>query len=319
MSRGPKAPSSDREPGLAHRRRQLKQQQAAMREGRSPPPLSALGDPREPDSTQEGRGLSGSPIGRQQDFTGPSGGIQVCNEEAREEVRGAVCPSGAPRLELPIREYVRWAARKNGEALREAGASRTWKGPAFTFVRYLKAHSEFESLSDNEAADRLDEILIEVISSAEDRWERLLGSEDSMGNFGDPFDHFVECWRAVEHPHGEGPLEKALRLTSEHPLDLPNLRSTKWAKYRFFITLCYWLQVVKQPEAIYISVRKFGELLKADPKTITTYRRKAVHDGYLVKIAEHQGRQKAAEFRFVPEMVTTNRPADIEDDWAEIE
>jgi Primase C terminal 1 (PriCT-1) len=206
--------------------------------------------------------------------------------------------------EFPVAEsladHVRFAAKVNREALRKADG---WMGAAFTFARYLKGHPRLRDLTPQEAADRVDEMLDELLPGSANPWVDLLGDADSAGNPCDPFEDFVHAWDHVKYPAGATALEMATRLAESHPLPMSEYARPRWERYRRFVCICHWLQALQREGNIFLSVRKFGEILGTDKTTISHYRQRAEEDGYLIKVREHAGRM-ATEYQFNPEKLT---------------
>ncbi|NJL26890.1 MAG: hypothetical protein HC897_02905 [Thermoanaerobaculia bacterium] len=332
-------------------RRQLKLQQEAMLRGETPPPIEPTETPDPRSCTQEPIRHSGSQrlsSGIHPELRIPSGS----QEHTREKARGVIPPpepagrapamSRAPQgtqdlrverngramqppaganepatPEMPLSEYIQFAAAKNQEALEYAEG---WQGGAFTFTRYMKSHPDLAGHSSQEVGDLLDGILAKMFPQADDPWVELLGDTDSQGNACDPFEHFAHSWDAIRYPLGEAPLEQAIRLADEHPVVLPGHRSRRWEPYRRFIAICRWLQFACDGENFFLPVRKFGEILDVPIMTISNYRKRAERDGYLVLVKEHEGR-KATEYRFNLDAIRRQQPeaSSATEDWGEIE
>lgn len=312
-------------PEIVHRRKQIQEQQAAVLRGETPPPIAPLPEGESLRCTQVPNRYSSVDNGSHQELTRDTGSQKENTRDHSFEDRPSTAGARAPEsdqpvsLDLPVTEHIRLAAEMNAEALETA---QRWQGSAWTFCRYMMSHPEFQGLNSQQALDRLNPILESMFPQAQNPWEEVFDFVDSMGNFHDPIGHLMECWDLVENALGESPIEQAVRLAEEHPLKLSKYRSRIWEPFLRFLSICHWLQEIVGDEPFFAPVRKFAEVLRVSPASVSNYRRYAEREGYLVLVKEHEGRQKATEFRFVlealyPGMDTEEQAADGE--WGEIE
>ncbi len=315
------------------RRRQLKLQQEAFLRGEQQPPTAPGEASPTPPESPPARSYTHEVLIRNSGKKRHSGGIQEelrnlygDQEEHREGVDrtgegedlspGQATSCGSMSEDMPLGEYVVFAAEKNREALEGA---ENWQGVAFTFTRYMLSHPDLEGLTSQNAADHLDELLGGMFPEADDPWVELLGDCDSASNHDDPFENFAHCWDTIQHPRKEDPLERATRLAEEHPVILPGYQSPRWKSYRRFVSICRWLQVAQGRESFFVPVRTFAEILDVAPKTVSNYRGRAERDGYLVLVKEHEGRQ-ATVYRFNLDALGFEEPvSEAAGDWEEIE
>ena len=232
------------------------------------------GEPRS--YTQESRLSSGS-----EDLIGNASGC------------AAGFPDGAS-TEMPLLEYLHYAAKRNAEDL---GTATSWRGVAFTFARWMKAHPELSDLSSQEAGDCVDELLARIYPNSRDPWREHLGFCDSVGNEDDPFEHFVHCWDIVRSSCVEDPLEYALRMAQSETIVIEGYENPRWSNYLLFLSVCRWLQVRQRDQPFYAPVRKLGEAVGVAAKSISNYRARAEREGYLL-VAKRHDRRRATEFWF---------------------
>lgn len=318
---------------IESRRQQLKLQQEMLLRGEQPPPIAPAeastttpAAPPDQSYTHEvlirNSGKQRNSGGTQEELRNPSGyqeehrGGGDRAGEGEDLSPGQATSCGSMSEDMPLREYVLFAARKNREAIEEA---EKWQGVAFTFTRYMMSHPDLKGFKSQDAADLLDELLRRMFPGAGDPWVELLGECDSAGNPGDPFENFAHCWDTIQHPRKEDPLERAIRLAEEHPVILPGYQSPSWKPYLRLISICRWLQVTTNGESFFVPVRTFAEILGVAIKTVSNYRGRAEREGYLVLVKDHEGRQ-ATEYRFNLDALGVQEPiSEAAGDWEVIE
>jgi hypothetical protein len=195
-------------------------------------------------------------------------------------------PAAKPDPLLPLRDYVRAAIDKNGL---DFACRLKWLSPLFVFARKLKAREEFAASEGYRAAQTLDTVLEEVFGPP-DPWEHVFGDISS-----DPRAEFIRTWDCVESSSDGDSLTIARASAQRFPL-MP-LRSYS-SLYNEFISMAGHLQRSHLGQPVAIPVKRFGELLRCHHTMVCHYRRWAVDDGLLSKVAEYAAKQRAAEFTF---------------------
>lgn len=164
--------------------------------------------------------------------------------------------------------------------------------PIFTFTRALRS-----KLDETTTIDQVWPTLARIVSRCGGWPLNFPGVADER----DAFAAISEAWERIRYREGAGPLENALVKAVAKPLGVP--RGDRAPGFNEFISLCAWLQVTVGNKPICLPCKKIAELLGVAPITISTWRRWAVLDNYLVQVREHAFRKagtltRATEFRF---------------------
>jgi len=149
--------------------------------------------------------------------------------------------------------------------------SRTWE-----FTRAVKNLPRFAGYSAEQVADEIP-------------WGDTEFSEEEEDILS-----FMNEWDKVRLAPNQAPLEYALVMADAKPL----FQNQNFPKYCRFLSLAGWLQELMGHDAeIYLPVRTVADLLRVDPSTISTFRRRAETDGFLVQTQKHTP-TKATRHRF---------------------
>jgi hypothetical protein len=199
----------------------------------------------------------------------------------------------AELLCLPLSDYLRIIADKTAQ-MEESREWDKWHSPMFTFARFSKCHPSIADLADWDATSMVEEAMRTWVDRPDESnpWSYVSQEDDPEIARLD----FMNSWAKVRHVPFSTPLENALRLATENPLQPPRNRGSL---YKRFVSLAGWLQKLRPGEPIFLPVRAVAELLSCNPATISNLRESAMRDGLLTVSKEHSfARRQATEFRF---------------------
>jgi hypothetical protein len=164
-----------------------------------------------------------------------------------------------------------------------------WSSPMFELTRWIKGHPEFAKLEAFDAADLLEQVLINIGEGApDDPWQRF-------GDSDDPRAEFIATWDKVKTPANMDALEVAWRQAERLPLR-PLKKYSK--KYCEFVSLAGHLQNSRPDRPIALPLERISTLLDSDRRMTSQYIRFAVKEGLLVKASAHVPHRRAAEYVF---------------------
>lgn len=163
---------------------------------------------------------------------------------------------------------------------------------AFRFARMLKMHPESARYT---AAN-----IARAVVKSRPGWVGFMAPTP------DDFEaRFVDAWESIRIPIGAHPLDAAVQLADEIPLELsPAVRQNRPTAYPRFVSIVGWLCVVSGEPLVTLPCREIAERMGVQAMTVSRYRKFAAHDGYLVQTAKHvrpgegRGPGRATEFRF---------------------
>jgi hypothetical protein len=203
-------------------------------------------------------------------------------------------------LSLPLPEYLKIVFGYSEKKLVEVEDDDQWHSPCFFFAQYCKAHPAIQNLSSDKA--------IAAVGKVMKAWDELPRGADPWAAF---FTHddadeakldFMASWDSVRHRPFHSPLEEALRLAEQKPLNPPIDRGGLYAR---FISVAAQLQLLRRGEEIYLPTRAVAALLSCDQRTVSRLHNFAVRDGLLRVVSRHkfnsQGKSKATAFHFAVE------------------
>ena len=185
-----------------------------------------------------------------------------------------------PRTDLPLREFLAWAAYRNREHLQRRAKSGQFLSPLFEFIRYAKAHPGLANVSAEEALHRVQDI----------PWR------DWFPDSEDPQSEFLVTWDRVRVPAWSDILELATSIAKEKPL---RPRSCISPAYGHYLSIAGRLQELRPNDYINLPVVRLGQLLGLEPRTIGYHAARAKKDGYLTLVAKHHPlSHQAARYTF---------------------
>jgi hypothetical protein len=184
----------------------------------------------------------------------------------------------------------------------EADPKSEWmreKSPLFQFLRWSEAHPDLRNLPPEKAWPKWRKALPDEIDPTFPLWEMFQGL-----SMDDVQAEFFDSWGKFRYLPGDTPLEGALELALQNPLELrEGHRRAALAGYVRFLSLAGWLQVEMGDRNILLPVMTVAELLGVKHPTISRYRHWAMEDGFLIQKKAHRKPQggyqgDATEFRF---------------------
>lgn len=197
-----------------------------------------------------------------------------------------------------------------------------WHSPLWWFVYMLKGHPTIAKNDPSEALRHVENNLQAWRNHALQKGRRTpLERVPTNDPWHDWFDvrrpeartEFIEAWERMRYVIGQTPLDAAFiaakQLLRLHLDDQTFKRrgiqyADRWERskvtddYEFFITLAGHLQVIVGPNPILLPVELVAEKLDVSARTISTWRRWGVQDGYLKVLKRHVARKNATEFLF---------------------
>jgi len=200
----------------------------------------------------------------------PSGALDDLLDEYKEKFRQNLFG------DIPLPIFMRLAAEKTEaeyDPTPDAWESTTWK-----FTRFLKGHPRLTCLDADEVFNLIP-------------WEEFsFDEEEQMA--------FLTEWPRVHFIPGLSPLNWAIRMAKEKPLEPQRCREGNFSLYRNFVSLSGWLQIlVGRGNLILLPVHKLPVVLGCSAKTVSNLRKVAEGDGFLEVVEKHTAK-RATRFRF---------------------
>jgi hypothetical protein len=211
-----------------------------------------------------------------------AGGRKAQEEEDRLACLADMEAGRGFRLEL--RRFLPWACEYSREMRRRSPG---WQSPLFWFVRALRGHYSLAYGAAEEAAAKVDELLLER-DEAEGGprgprhccWERYLG----VGR-DDAIAEVLDVWGKVRQSVGRSVLIQAYESAVTDPLPVVTARSFA-ERYADFVSLAGWLQVGVGRRPIVLPQREVAGYLCVQQRTVSRYAEWAEAEGYLRQVEE---------------------------------
>jgi hypothetical protein len=192
--------------------------------------------------------------------------------------------------EWPLAEYLMAAVLQASylDSIRDE-MDRRWQTPAWDFGRFAKAHPLLINLDENRA---LAEIKRAIGGGF---WTDSLHMDTADAEMA--FDDvWVECWAIPGYDPLSIAVLEAKRSAAVADPDAP-------AGYTTFLRIAQSLQQQLPASPFMLPCHRLGLLLDCHPMTISRFRKKAIRDGHLKVVRNHNyrsvGKGEATEFQFV--------------------
>jgi hypothetical protein len=202
-------------------------------------------------------------------------------------------------LSLPLTDYLKMIL-EHSEQFREEDIE-SWHSPVFFFARFSKAHPAITNLPSDKAMLAVEKIMRtwKDLPRNIDPWEFFITDEDADEAKLD----FMASWDATRHLPFHTPLQEALRLAEQTPLQPQIERGNLYAK---LVSVAAHLQLLFPDRPILLPCRAVAALLGCAPITVSRCLRFAIKDGLLVVVKyappfKEGEKRKATEFRFAVE------------------
>lgn len=244
-----------------------------------------------------------------------SGAREELSLREREEGTGGQPINAGPPLHLPVAEYLAWVVGEHRRLWQLP--RRGWESPLWSFLRLVKGHPDLINAEPERAFRMMNEVMRGWLQQASrpesDPWAAYLGvSRD------DAQVETLDAWAKIRNVAGLSPLERALALATEQPLELPwEYRQGRPDCYARFLAVAGWLQVSHGAQPILLPVEAIGKLLGLQKMNVSRLRALAVKDGFLREAKGHDRvRRQATEFVFdvsrVPVLADRAEPGTVE-------
>jgi hypothetical protein len=186
----------------------------------------------------------------------------------------SLCEVESSPVWTSIGEFARWACEESRRAQEEADAASRWQTSTWHFARLCKGSEYFKHMSERQFKKSVP-------------WRFTDFEAD---------ERIVACteFANVRIAAGDDPLTSALWLADERPV--LQEADEDFASYQRFLNCCYWLACQKPGEPVYFPCHKLGPLLGLSARTISSYRRMAISEGYITVTQLHT-RTRATRFR----------------------
>jgi hypothetical protein len=135
--------------------------------------------------------------------------------------------------------------------------------------------------------------LLQQVLKSQDRSLADLGYESEEEALGD----LEALWDKVRLGMKESPLEAAVRMAEDHPVEFKTKRLSR--AYQRFLAIAYYLQIMRGDQYIALPVVALAGILGVSSMAVSMYREYAKADGYLSEIGKaHHSSRMATKFRF---------------------
>lgn len=244
-----------------------------------------------------------------------SGAGESLSRQGREEGLGGQPNSNGPPLYLPVADYLAWAVEEYRRRLQ--APRRGWESPLWGFLRLAKGHQDLFGAEPERAFRMMTQAMrdwLQQTGRAEsDPWDTYLGVPRDDAQV-----ETLDAWAKIRNVAGLSPLEQALALATEQPLELPwEYRQGRPDCYARFLSLAGWLQVSHGAQPILLPVEALGKVLGLQKMNVSRLRTLAVKDGFLREVKGHDRvRRRATEFVFdvsrIPLLAARAEPGTVE-------
>lgn len=170
-----------------------------------------------------------------------------------------------------------------------------WREPLFDVARALRLWCD-EQTTNTDVFNALEA----EINARHGGWMKALTIDAETA-----YSQFMALWSKIQYLPGETPIEQAVELARLYPFTTARHNKPRpTPKYNHFITVAGWLQHVMRDKPILLPCKKLAPILETDGNMISTWRKMAIEDGYLVEEKAFAYRKqgigtRATEFRFV--------------------
>jgi hypothetical protein len=173
-------------------------------------------------------------------------------------------------------EVINWLQAQDDEPGR-------WQSPLWEFMRLMKAHEDLARVTAASAFKKVDAALkkwVKKIPAGHCRcgwcaWLAEACRDDAEAEF-------FSGWEKVRYIAGMSPLQNAVEQADRNPLFISDEKAKERPElYQRFVSIAGWLQVAMGDRAIMLPVIDVAKILGVQPRTVSTYRKWAIEDGFL--------------------------------------
>ncbi len=205
-------------------------------------------------------------------------------------------------IDAGLYDFLDQALEENRSLVESHDKMEKYLSPVFQFTRTAKGHPALGGLEAEFAASIIDRFLLAMgYGTSAEGWTSEF--VDCNGDEIDARALFIDTWPRILFLVQESWLDAAWRRVENMELRKRIIRLPQCASEKFasFLALAAELQQLRCTESILLPCREVAELMKINKETVSTYRRIAVRQRFLVIVKEHtysSSKRESTEFKF---------------------